>query len=154
MSEPGDSRERPLIAAFVGLADTLGDDYDIIDLLDRLAGHSVELLAADAAGILLTDDRDRLRVVASTDEQTDWMELLQLRADQGPSVDCVRTGTPVSVVDLTDTASRWPRFITALAERGIYGSVHALPLRSRGQAIGALSLFHPIPAPARCPSTT
>ena len=55
-----------LIQAFVGLADTLVDDYDIIDLLDRLVGYSVELLAADAAGILLADPQGELRVVASS----------------------------------------------------------------------------------------
>lgn len=137
-----DGREMVLARAFVGLADSLVGDYDIIDLLDRLAGYSVELLAAEAAGILLVDARSQLRVVASTNEQSDWMELLQLEADEGPCVDCVRAGAPVSVADLTDVESRWPRFIASLAERGEYGSVHALPLRLRGEAIGALNLFH------------
>ena len=76
-----------LIRAFVELADTLVDDYDIIDLLDRLAGYCVELLAAESAGILLADARRDLRVVASTNEQTEWMELLQLQADEGPCVE-------------------------------------------------------------------
>ncbi len=52
-------REQLVSQAFVALADTLVDDYDIIDLLDRLVEHSVELLAADAAGIMLGDSRQR-----------------------------------------------------------------------------------------------
>ncbi len=143
----GGAREESLGSAFVELADTLVDDYDIIDLLDRLAGYSVELLSADAAGILLLDSQDRLRVAASTDERSDGMELLQLETDQGPCVDCVRSGAAVSVTDLAEAASRWPAFVAALAERGTYGSVHALPLRLRGQAIGALNLYHRSPGP-------
>src|SRR3954452_20994921 len=115
-------REQVLIKAFVELADSLVDDYDVIDLLDRLAGHCVELLAADAAGIMISDDQQRLRVVASTDERSDWMELLQLEADEGPCMDCYRTGRAVSVADLKTAAERWPRFVPALAQRGAYGS--------------------------------
>jgi GAF domain-containing protein len=145
MFGPGTGREALLIEAFVGLADTLVDDYDVIDVLDRLAGYSVQLLAAESAGILLADAQATLRVVASTNEQTEWMELLQLQADEGPCVDCFRAGAPVGVADLTDAAARWPRFVAVLQERGAYGSVHALPLRLRGQAIGTLNLFHGAP---------
>jgi hypothetical protein len=94
MTEVAADREALLIRAFVGLADTLIDDYDIIDLLDRLAGYSVELLAADSAGILLVDAQTNLRVVASTNEETGWMELLQLEANEGPCVECFRGGAP------------------------------------------------------------
>ena len=142
MDEAETSREQLLIRAFVGLADTLVDDYDVIDLLDRLVGYSVELLQADAAGILLADPHGALRVVASSNEQTEWIELMQLQADQGPCVECFRTGTPVSITDLTDTAPRWPRLAAALADQDAYRSVHALPLRLRGEAIGAMNLFH------------
>ena len=131
MDETGYSREQLLIRAFVGLADTLVDDYDVIDLLDRLVGYSVELLQADAAGILLADPQRPVRVVASSNEQTEWIELMQLQADQGPCVECFRTGTPVSITDLTDTAPRWPRLAAALADQDAYRSVHALPPRSR-----------------------
>jgi GAF domain-containing protein len=147
MTETGSAREALLVKAFVGLADTLVDDYDVIDVLDRLAAHSVELLAADAAGILLADAQATLRVVASTNEQTEWMELLQLQADEGPCMDCFHTGAPVSVHDLAAAAPRWPRFVAALRERGTYGSVHALPLRLRGEFIGTLNLFHTTPGP-------
>jgi GAF domain-containing protein len=142
MSQVGSSREQLLSRAFVGLADTLVDDYDIIELLDRLVSYSVELLAADAAGIMLADSRGTLQVVAFSREDAKVMELLQLQSDQGPCMECFSTGAPVSVPDLTDAAGRWPVFVAAVAQRGAYRSVHALPLRLRGEAIGAMNLFH------------
>ncbi|MDQ2882837.1 MAG: hypothetical protein M3Y48_17065, partial [Actinomycetota bacterium] len=33
-------------------------------------------------------------------------------------------------------------FVAAVAEQGVYRSVHALPLRLRGEAIGTMNLFH------------
>lgn len=139
-------REDQLLEAFVGLADTLVDDYDIIDLLDRLAAYCVGLLSAQAAGIMLVDPQGRLRVAASSDEEADTIELLQLQADQGPCVECVHRAAPVSVPDLTEAGQRWPRFVATLQE-GSYRSVHALPLRLRGQAVGGLNLFHHEPGP-------
>jgi GAF domain-containing protein len=148
MSHVLNGREHRLASAFVELADTLVDDYDVIDVLDLLVAHSVTLLAADAAGILLVDARDRLRVVASSNEESDWTELLQVQTDEGPCVDCVRSGEPVTVHDLDEAATRWPRFVAALARRsGTYRSVHALPLRLRGEAIGGMNLFHSRPGP-------
>jgi GAF domain-containing protein len=147
-----DDREQLVADALVGLADTLVDDYDVIDVLDRLVAHSVTLLAADAAGIMLADLHGRLRVVASSNEQSDWTELMQIQADEGPCIECVRTGRPVTITDLDTAEARWPRFTTALEERTVpdgqrFRSVHALPLRLRGEAIGALNLFHTRPGP-------
>src|SRR6476619_4301223 len=92
-------REHLITRAFVSLVGALVDEYDVIDLLDRLVGYSVQLLAADAAGIVLADPHGALRVVASSNEHTEWIELVQLQADQGPCVDCFRTGAPVSITD-------------------------------------------------------
>ena len=147
MSQQHTDREALLTRAFVELADTLVDDYDVIEVLDRLVAHSVALLSADAAGILLVDPRGQLRVVASSSEESDWTELMQIQADQGPCVDCVRTGQPVTVTDLDEAAGRWPLLVAALAGKGSYRSVHALPLRLRGHAIGGMNLFHTRPGP-------
>ncbi|MFC4943206.1 GAF and ANTAR domain-containing protein [Pseudonocardia sp. GCM10023141] len=147
---PADTgREHLVTRAFVSLADTLVDEYDIIDLLDRLVRYSVEMLAADAAGIVITDARGDLRAVASSSEDAQLMELLQLQSNEGPCLDCVRSGTPVSVIDLAVPAAarRWPAFTAAVADSAAFRSVHALPLRLRGQAIGALNLFHRQPGP-------
>ena len=134
MSQP--DREQAVSRAFVALADTLVDDYDIIDLLDHLVAHSVALLAADAAGIMLADPHRQLRVVAASSEDAELMELLQLQNEQGPCLDCYRTGAPVSVPDLAHAAPQWPGFVAAVEEAGAFRSVHALPLRLRGEAIG------------------
>jgi GAF domain-containing protein len=145
MSQPPSGRERLVSRAFVALADTLVDDYDIIDLLDHLVAYSVELLAADAAGIMLADPHGELHAVAASSEDAELMELLQLQSEQGPCVDCFRTVAPVSVADLGQAAARWPRFVAAVAQQGAFASVHAVPLRLRGQAIGALNLLHRTP---------
>jgi GAF domain-containing protein len=147
MSQAVSSREQLVGRAFIGLADTLVDDYDMIDLLDRLVGYCAELLAADAAGIVLGDAWGTLRVVASSSEDAELVELLQLQNDEGPCLECVRTATPVTVPDLDEAARRWPAFAAAVHEQGAFRSVHALPLRLRKESIGALNLFHSRPGP-------
>jgi GAF domain-containing protein len=134
-------REELISLAFVTLADSLIDEYDVIDLLDRLAGFCVQLLPADAAGIVLGDARRELRAVAASDEAAHVMELLQLQSNEGPCLDCFQSAAPVSVADLAEASSRWPTFVAAVEQRGDFRSVHALPLRLRGRAIGALNLF-------------
>jgi hypothetical protein len=140
-------REQQASAAFVALADTLVADYDIIDLLDQLVAHCVELLAADAAGLLLGDAHGQLRVAAASSEDANTMEMLQLQADEGPCVEAYQTVAQVRVPDLADVIERWPTFVAAVARGGAFRSVHALPLRLRGQAIGAVNLFHHTPGP-------
>jgi transcriptional regulator with GAF, ATPase, and Fis domain len=133
-------RENALTRAFVDLADTLVSDFDVADLLHSLVKHCVTLLDADAAGLLLSDQRGGLQVLASSSEQARLLELFQLQADEGPCLHCFRTGAAVSVPDLSVGSDRWPRFAGAASTAG-YASVHALPLRLRSEIIGALNLF-------------
>ncbi|GGR64635.1 transcriptional regulator [Micromonospora fulviviridis] len=138
--------ETQLADVFVEMADTLVDDFDVIEFLHVLTERCVELLGVSAAGLLLTDQRDALQVVAASSERTRLLELFQLQTDQGPCLDCFHTGQPVSVADLTLAAARWPRFTAAAAEVG-FAAVHALPMRLRSEVIGALNLFDVRPGP-------
>lgn len=133
-------REARMVAAFVEMADTLVADYDVVDVLHRLVEHTVALLDAAAAGLLLADQRGGLRVLASSSEAVRVLELLQLQADEGPCMDAYRTGQPVVADDLAAMGTRWPSFAPRAHEQG-FASVHAVPLRLREEVIGALNLF-------------
>ena len=134
------TRETLLVRTFVTLADSLVATYDVIDLLQTLVDQSNELFDASAAGIILGPDDDHLEVIVSTSEESRLVGLMQIRAGEGPCVEAVTTGRVVSVVDSAEMAERWPTFAHA-AQQSNYVSVHAIPLRLRGQTIGSLNLF-------------
>ena len=134
------NREPRLAHVFVELADTLIDQFDVIDFLYLLVDRSVELLHVDAAGIVLADRRSRLRVLASSAEQARLLELFELQNSEGPCLDCYLSGEPVVNVDAGAARERWPRFSEVLVAAG-FRSAHALPLRLRTQVIGAMNLF-------------
>jgi GAF domain-containing protein len=131
-----------LSETFVELADTLVAGYDLIEFLQVLAERCAELLAVDAAGLLLADSGGALQLVAASAEQARIVELFQIQAGEGPCLDCYRTGQPVIVSDIrTEQAmARWPRFAAAAQEAG-FAAVHAIPMRLRDQVIGTLNLF-------------
>ena len=135
-----------LTDTLVELADTMVADFDVIDFLHLLTHRSVTLLSASAAGVMLADPRGELRVAASSNEAAGLLELFQIQNDQGPCLDCYRTGQPVSATDLAGPGQRWPRFAAAATQAG-FRTVEALPMRLREQVIGALNLFRSDPGP-------
>ncbi len=134
------NRERQLAEAFVALADTMVDDYDVIELLHTLVERCSALLDATDAGILLPNAAGELEVAASTNERSRLISLLQLGEGEGPCVEAYRTGRLITVDDIASTYARWPSFAIAAAETG-YASMHAIPLRLRKETIGSLNLF-------------
>ena len=134
------TREERLARTLVELADTLVDDFDVVELLLMLVERSVELLDASAAGLLLADSRGTLQHMASTSEATELLELFQVQNDQGPCLECYRSGEAVIAEDLSEAAERWPDFV-AVATRTGFRAAHAFPLRLRGRVLGALNLF-------------
>ncbi len=123
---------------FVDVADTLVDDFDVVDFLTTLCEHATLVSGADAVGIMLTDHQGDLRFMAASNDEGRELELSQLRLGEGPCLECVRTRQPVINTDLA--RAEWPEFASIAIAMG-FQSVHAFPMRLRDEAIGALNLF-------------
>jgi GAF domain-containing protein len=134
------TREDKLVESFVVLADTLVDDYDVIDFLETLAERCVDLLGVSAAGVMLADQAGTLRHTACSSERMRIAELFELQYQEGPCLDAFRENKAVVSATPADAAARWPLFAPHALEND-YASVAAVPMRLRAQVIGALNLF-------------
>jgi len=139
-------QEADAMRSLAEMADTLVDDYDVVDLLTGLADRCVELFGVSAAGVMLASPEGRLGLVASSSEAMRLLELFELQAQEGPCLDAFRTGERVEHQDLEAESGRWPSFSAAALREG-FQSVSALPLRFRDVTLGALNLFSVTQAP-------
>ncbi|MFD9475920.1 ANTAR domain-containing protein [Streptomyces nojiriensis] len=137
------NREARVLEVVTEAVDTMLDDFDLIDFLQRLCERCVELLDVSAAGVMLVDHSDTLQLIAASDEHTRLLELFALQHDEGPCVECHRTGKIWLNVDLNTPAATvgFPAFAARAREAG-FATTHALPMSLRHQVIGALNLFH------------
>jgi GAF domain-containing protein len=129
-----------LAVIFVEVADTLVDEFDLLDFLHMLTGRVAGLIEDSSVGLMLADQRGRLEFVAGSNENVRMIELYQLQNNEGPCLEAFRSGEPVLNVDLTQSANRWPLFATRAMVAG-FQVVHAFPLRLREEVIGALNVF-------------
>ncbi len=138
---------------FVEAADTLVDDFDLVDFLYRFTERATELASASASGLLLADLNGQLGFMAASDERTHLLELFQVQIDEGPCRDAFQSGEPVRVPDLESvTSPRWSRFVPRAVSAG-FRSVHAFPLQLRGDVIGVLGVFSEAPLDVSPPLT-
>ena len=138
------TREHQLLETFVALADSLVDDFEVVDVLQRLVDDCISLFDAAAAGILLLSPSNQLEVIVSTSERSELVELMQLRVGAGPCVEAATTGEVVSVYDIDQIADRWPAFAADARASG-FSSIHAIPLRLRDSTLGSLNLLRDEP---------
>jgi GAF domain-containing protein len=125
---------------FVEVADTLIDEFDLIEFFQMLTTRTADMLDASPVGLLIADQRGRLEFMAASDESVEHLELFQAQNQEGPCLDAYRQGRPVVNEDLAEAAARWPSFAPLAAAAG-FRSVHAFPLRLRTDRIGALNVF-------------
>jgi transcriptional regulator with GAF, ATPase, and Fis domain len=139
-----EDRSIELSEVFVSLADSLRADHDVVDTLDLLIQASTTFTSAAEAGIVLADGAGRLHVMASSSERASAVEEAQLGAKEGPCFEAFTTGSVVEIPHITATRDRWPEFVAATQQRGLFAA-HAVPLQVRGQVLGAMNLFSAAP---------
>ena len=110
--------EELLARTMVDLADTLVDDFDVVELLTLLAHRWVEVLDVDAAGLMLVAPEGDLRVVASSSEEMRVVELFELQSAGRPLPGLATApAKPCVNQKLRAVDGRWPRIRARRARR-------------------------------------
>ena len=125
---------------------TIRDLRDDRALAEQICRACVTGLDIDGAAISLHTASTLRETLFATDASADLLEELQFSLGEGACIEASRTGRPVLVPDMTDTAdtSRWPVFAGAVMEAGI-GAVFALPLQWGTINLGVLDLYRRTP---------
>lgn len=138
------NREQRLADTFVELADTLVNDFDVVQLLDLLVARCAELLDVTAAALFLAPPGTGLRPMAMSDSEAGLSDLLAIAQHEGPAWESHQEVVSVGPVDLDSVCRRWPGF-GAAAENAGYHQACSVPMRLREDVLGALLLLHAEP---------
>ncbi|MEV6752991.1 GAF and ANTAR domain-containing protein [Streptomyces sp. NPDC051214] len=135
------SREQHIARTFVELADTLVEDFDVIDFLQQMTVRCQELLDITDAAVLLAHSGTRLYSPAPCDPAPGLQRVLEVALDEGPALEAYRTARSIVPENAADAAARWPRFTEQVLQSG-YALPSVVPMRLRKDSIGCLILLH------------
>lgn len=125
--------------AVAGVVAAMVARFDVADTLVRLLEACATTYPADAAAILVSDQRGGLELLSGTSHRAEEIELLQQCSTSGPCVDAIRTDAVV-ISSGAEMVERWEETGTAILAAG-YNGVHAFPMHWRGRPIGGLNIF-------------
>jgi anti-anti-sigma regulatory factor len=154
--------ERVLARVCVGLVSSRRHEgwAGAVDVGGRLTAECVRHLGVDAAVlVLVTPDRPGEKsVVSASAEGARSVARMDVQSGYGPATNCLRTGEPCCVPDLTEGVDAWPRLVEAALSHGLRAA-RALPLRqprpgmpgtsstTGADTIGVLGLFNSAAGP-------
>jgi hypothetical protein len=118
--------------------------FDESRYANDLVRHSVRLLNADDAGVLLADAAGRLTSAAALSQTARLLQIIQVHYEAGPSLVSYRDRRPVSVPDLGAHKRSGDIFRSATLNAG-FSAVHVFPLTTTGEAVGSLIVFRRSP---------
>jgi hypothetical protein len=138
----------PILRELAAVTAALVEEHDTVGTVGQLLAGCARAVEADAAGLLLANDRTgELELLASTSHRAQELELYQLHSNQGPCIEASLTGAAVSVYDLEGVRTAWPELLEIFKKNKFTGA-HASPLRWHGSSLGALGLFFVTPPAA------
>src|SRR4051794_32243099 len=95
---------------FLEVADTLVDDFDLLDFLHTVATNVAEITGSAATGLMLADHAGDLRPMAASSESARLLELFQIQHSEGPCLECFHAGEEIPDIDVESSTDRWPAF--------------------------------------------
>jgi diguanylate cyclase (GGDEF)-like protein len=137
------SRDTRLAEVLVEFAHTLGTDFSLDAILDRLVLRVVDILPITGAGVMLMEPDAELHFVAGSNKTIYEIEGLQREFDEGPCLEAYRTGHAVAIPDLS-VDQRFRRFSPRALAAGLQ-AVFTFPLRLDEHRLGALDLYRDTP---------
>jgi len=111
----------------------------------RLCSACVLALPVQRAGIVLNVSGVGLEVLSASDAVAETIEWTQVTLGEGPAVDSIATGVPMSLADLS-RGDRWPVFLSEIRNLAV-GGIYALPLNIGVIKVGALDLYTAVGQP-------
>ncbi len=132
--------KRELLAdLLIEFAHTLGEGYEIQQILDHLVVRIVDVLPVTGAGVMLMDSAGDLHFAAASNDAILAIETLQNELGEGPCLEAYQSGDSVAIPDL-NIDERFPRFSGRAKEAGL-AAVFTFPMSSGGNRLGALDLY-------------
>lgn len=128
---PNDAKAR-----FLSAIDTI---RDVRDDPQRLCSACVLTLPVQRAGILLNVSGTGLDVLSASDAVAEKAEWTQVTLGEGPAVESIATGLPMSLAD-PHRSDRWPVFLSEIKSLDV-GGIYAFPLNIGVIRVGALDLY-------------
>jgi GAF domain-containing protein len=116
-----------------------GDDASVLPALHATVEACVDLFGVSGSGMMVTDEQNVLRYVASTDGPGRNLEQFEAEYGQGPCTDTFVNNEPTFTPDLV-TDSRWPDTAAAVVPLGVR-AVLGVPLRLGGVPLGSLDVY-------------
>ena len=112
------TREADVVRSLVEMADTLVDDYDVVDLLTGLADRCVSLLAVSAAGVMLASPSGAASAWwPPPARRCACWNCSSSRRRKGPAWTPSVAASGSGPEDLRAGAGRWPQFSAAAVRR-------------------------------------
>lgn len=135
----------PAVSPLLAAGAVLVDGSDTVSAAHVITRACADALDAVAVGVLVVRESPGsgarvLDVLAASSHAATDLELHQTQVAQGPCVDAVSLGTAVELAGSEQLGRRWPRMADAFGAAGV-ASVHAEPLRWRGETLGAVGVF-------------
>lgn len=95
----------------------------------------------DHAGISLIQRQGRIITVAATDDVARRIDAIQYDLDEGPCLGAIVDHAVYTIDDMSDLASRWPRFTEQAVHEITVASMLSFRLFTSGDTAGALNLY-------------